>query len=679
MITVSSITPGKNSTNVSVNQDLELRIEADFKLDPRNISFKLNNVEVVPSVFSIYHGITDHELVVSLYTKRRIKFGDDYRYGQRDLKYGMRDLFPSVLEYNSRYICSFTVWGTNENGEEEKISDSFVFTTEEGIFENSNPTDYFYSSHTQSLANRLPDWSRARYDKYSNFQQLLNPLGEALEKSQALISNIFKNSTIQTADLNELSLLYKYDLDKNFEFKKFFNQDGSPFFVQPDISGVQGITRFDLFAPEENTLKSLYYKKLPTRINTEETRLSDNTLVYGTLASELEIPLNKTLEREGTCVIYCLGVNTSVYKDPDTKYSFLKCKIKGISIFDKEEEEEIVIYNERYLYTRKSWKKLVSIQFFNLKKQEITFKILHFPDPLRLITDSKRITNVDGTSDLAIWSLDNRNQISVLQRNRTIGESALDVLKFGGRTEVVSESGLYDIDNETPIELLDIASDPNSNFAYGVTNDFLYIFDKREAYPRTLKKIPGNNGSADFSLTLVSDASFLDENGLKEILIKCIQSIPGRKVVKYRIKVTKPDNSIIFILKDGTITSDPSTASIFLKVDSYIIDPIENSYNADMAGEYLFELETMYSGGDISRDFSFAHIVKNCALAKYKLQRILGDAVPVSIFIDTDQELKIYTDISSLHKIKFHKDGIVIDYINKVIYSSEEYTSIDVD
>jgi hypothetical protein len=636
-------------------------------------------VEVVPSVFSIYHGITDHELVVSLYTKRRIKFGDEYRYGQRDLKYGMRDLFPSVLEYNSRYICSFTAWGTNENGEEEKISDSFVFTTEEGIFENSNPTDYFYSSHTQSLANRLPDWSRARYDKYSNFQQLLNPLGEALEKSQALISNIFKNSTIQTADLNELSLLYKYDLDKNFEFKKFFNQDGSPFFVQPDISGVQGITRFDLFAPEENTLKSLYYKKLPTRINTEETRLSDNTLVYETLASELEIQLNKTLEREGTCVIYCLGVNTSVYKDPDTKYSFLKCKIKGISIFDKEEEEEIVIYNERYLYTRKSWKKLVSIQFFNLKKQEITFKILHFPDPLHLITDSKRITNVDGTSDLAIWSLDNRNQISVLQRNRTIGESALDVLKFGGRTEVVSESGLYDIDNETPLELIDIVSDSNSNFAYGVTNDFLYIFDKREAYPKTLKKIPGNNGSADFSLTLVSDASFLDENGLKEILIKCIQSIPGRKVIKYRIKVTKPDNSIIFILKDGTITSDPSIASIFLKVDSYIIDPIENSFNADMAGEYLFELETMYSGGDISRDFSFAHIVKNCALAKYKLKRILGDAVPVSIFIDTDQELKIYTDISSLHKIKFHKDGIVIDYINKVIYSSEEYTSIDVD
>ena len=130
MITITQITPSKNSTGVSINQDIEIRISADFKLDPRNVSFKLNEIDVVPNVFSIYNGNTDYELIITLYTRKRIKFGDEYRYGQANVRYGMKDIHPSILEYGSRYVCQFTVWGTNSNDLEEKLTDSFVFNTE---------------------------------------------------------------------------------------------------------------------------------------------------------------------------------------------------------------------------------------------------------------------------------------------------------------------------------------------------------------------------------------------------------------------------------------------------------------------------------------------------------------------------------------------------------------------
>lgn len=679
MITVTQITPAKNSVNVPVNQDLEIRVSADFKLDPRNISFRLNDVDIVPSVFSVYNGETDYELIVTLYTRKRIKFGDTYRYGQADVRYGMRDVHPSVLEYGSRYVCGFTVWGVNNLNQREELTDSFVFNTEDGIFYNQNPNNYFYSDHTQSMANKLPSWTRARYDKYSNFQQLLNPIGEVLEKTQSFIDKTYESNLIQTVDLKELPFLYKYELDKNTEFKTFFNQDGSNFFVQPDISGIQGITRFDLFASENNDIKSLYYTKIPTRINTDQIHVSENVIFPLTLAKDTKYEVNKELEREGSFVLYCDGVNTSIYKNFDNTYYFLKCHIKGISLFDKEQKEEIIIYNEKFLYSKKMWKKINSIEFFNVNNQFFTFEILHFPDYRKMSSDTKRIILPNKTQDLSIWSLVKKDFKSILQKRKTIGDTALDSLRFAGTTEVISEFGLLDIDNQTPLELTDITVDYNSNYIYGIDENYLYLFDKREPYPKSLKKIPGNSGSADFVLSLDSDETYLDENNEKQISVNCIHSIPGKKIIKYRIKITKPNGEIEYLLKNGQVTTNVNNSAIFVKQTEFMLENISNYYTAKMPGEYLFELETVYQGGGISKDYGFIYIKNISAIVKYKLERILGDAYPTFIFIDYDQQIKIYTNKSVLHTLIFHKDGVVIDYVNKVLYSCEEYTSLDVE
>jgi hypothetical protein len=679
MITVTQILPAKNSVDVSVNQDIEIMLTADFKLDPRNISFKLNEVDIVPNVFSVYNGVTDYSLVVTLYTRKRIKYGDEYRYGQLNTRYGMRDNFPSMLEYGCRYVCSFTVWGTNDSNEREEITDSFVFNTEEGVFYNSNPADYFYSDFSQSIANKMPEWSKARFDKYSNFQQLVNPLAEILEKKQDHIDKVYRGNLIQTLDLNQLPYLFKYELDKNYEFKTFLNQDGSSLFVQPDISGIQGITRFDLFAPENNDLKTLYYLKTPTRINTKQDFVNNNVIFEIELISNLKIDIDRKLEREGGFVLYCENLKSSIKKVNSTSFVLAKCQVKGISIFDKEQQEEIILYNEKFLFSKKMWKKIDSIQFFNVDQKNVTFTIMHFPDERKTSPDTKKIILPDGSSNSILWSFENRNDLTVLQKRRTIGRSGLDVLKFAGATEIVSELGLFDTNNTTPLELIDLTVDYNSNFIYGVTSQYLYIFDKREPYPKKLKNIPGDSGSSDFVLKIESDGTYLDEAGEKEILIKYSHVTPGRKIIKYRTKITKPDNSVVYLLKDGATTSDPNQSSIFVKQDLYTLDDVSNRFYATEAGEYIFELETMYQGGVSSKDYGFVYIPKICAIAKYKLERILDTGVPVSIFKDFDQNIKIYTNEGILHSIIFHKDGILIDYVNKVLYSSEEYTSLDVE
>lgn len=679
MITVTQITPAKNSVDVSVNQDIEIMLTADFKLDPRNISFRLNEVDIIPNVFSVYNGPTDYSLVVTLYTRKRIKYGDEYRYGQPNIRYGMRDTFPSMLEYGARYVCGFTVWGTNNSNEREELTDSFVFTTEDGIFYNNSPADYFYSDITQSMANKLPEWSKARYDKYSNLQQLLNPLGEILEKKQDHIDKVYRSNLIQTVDLKQLPYLFKYELDKNYEFKTFLNQDGSTLFVQPNISGIQGITRFDLFAPENNDLKTLYYSKIPTRINTKQEFVNNNTIFETELISNLKIDINKNLEREGSFVLYCENLKSSIKKTDSTSFVLAKCQIKGISIFDKEQQEEIILYNEKFLFTKKMWRRIDSIQFFNVDQSNVTFTIMHFPDQRKISPDTKKMILPDGSSDLVLWSFENRNNSTVLQKRKTIGKNGFDVLKFAGVTEIISEMGIFDINNTTPLELTDLVVDYNSNFIYGVTDNYLYVFDKREPYPKKLKSIPGDSGFSDFVLKIESDGTYLDEDGEKEILIKYSHVNPGKKIIKYRTKITKPNNSIVYLLKDGSTTANPNEASIFVNQGTFTLEDVANRFYVTEPGEYIFELETMYQGGLSSKDYAFLYIPKICAIAKYKLERILNTGIPVSIFKDFDQEIKIYTNEGVLHSIEFHKDGVLIDYINKVLYSSEEYTSLDVE
>jgi hypothetical protein len=135
----------------------------------------------------------------------------------------------------------------------------------------------------------------------------------------------------------------------------------------------------------------------------------------------------------------------------------------------------------------------------------------------------------------------------------------------------------------------------------------------------------------------------------------------------------------VYLLKDGTIETNPNNASIFVNQTGFTLEDIVNRYTMTMPGEYIFELETMYKGGSVSTSYGFFFLKRNYALAKYKLDRVLNNSQPVSLFIDTDQKLKMYTNVSVFHTFTFHKDGIIIDYLNKVIYSYENYSSIDVD
>ena len=195
-IIISSLSPAKNETDVSVTSDILLTLQSDDNpLDVYSVKFYINDIQVQ---VSSYYGVDENEVNIGFYSKRRIKY-NTRRYGQEGVRYGQKDIYPSVFQYGYGYVCRAEIEDTEGN----IFSENFSFTIEEGIFYNNNASSFFYFPQTQALANYTPEWARSRFDKYSNFQQFANAPAKFLQQIEDSLFNQSSSYYVQTSNLNE--------------------------------------------------------------------------------------------------------------------------------------------------------------------------------------------------------------------------------------------------------------------------------------------------------------------------------------------------------------------------------------------------------------------------------------------------------------------------------------------
>ena len=140
-----------------------------------------------------------------------------------------------------------------------------------------------WNAETQEVANYLPEWSRARYDKFSNFQQIVNGFGKYLHKLEKTIDLQTSNYFVQTSNMNELANVYKVQLDGSFEFKSNVKGDGEEYIVPPEVIARDNITIFSPEPSSSNSIDDFYYDTLPTRVESSKIKLDSLTLLDNTL------------------------------------------------------------------------------------------------------------------------------------------------------------------------------------------------------------------------------------------------------------------------------------------------------------------------------------------------------------------------------------------------------------
>jgi len=668
-ISITNLAPVKNEENISVNSNIEIEITStDLDLQVTSVELLINEVPVQPSA---YYGSTEKIIDITFYSRRRIKYKTK-KYGQEDFRYGQEDIFPSVFQYDSRYVCTIIVFDVEGN----KFEENFSFNTEEGIYYNVKPKHYYYSQETQALANYLPLESRARYDNYSIFQQLINPSSIFLEEINSLLYKQISNYFVQTSDLNEMATVNTVKLGGDYKFSTTVLDDGTRLQIPPEVIATKDITRYYPTTEFSNNIKDFYYNKLPTRLDEVKCFLSSFVFLSKRKIDVNKIQVNRELERTG---YICLAIEDGIRftQTRNNSFDILTCRIIGVSREGKKQTEDIVIIDNDNYITFKLWSQINTIQFINIPTgTDISFTITYGRPNGSYVLDSFKAITLNNQERPVFWRKAENSNGSVLQQYGLLKTEIEDIISSLAEKDLLAEYELVDVDNETAIRIIDIEVNTFSNFIYGISNDFLYIFHKREPYPKIIKELPKNNGSADFIIDLVSD-NLVRNAGSKLIEFTGIQKTMGKEIAQFRFKIRKPDGTYEYINEESqlvtkekaTLLGNPIISQIKTKnIKYYLTEP----------GDYIIYLETIYRDGSTDIDAKVARVMTKAALAKYKLGRLFKGVTIQNMFMDFDQRLKIYDSNKELHTIHFSKDNMLIDYSNAILFFNEGYDKVEV-
>lgn len=643
-ISISDLVPAKEATGVLLSSSISFTITSDdADLVASSIVFTINGIEANISITQ--NSATDFDFSRSI----------------------------ADLHYGQEYVCTITI----EDADGTIFFDSFPFIAEEGIFVNNNFRKYNYFQTTQELANFLPESTKARYDRFSNFQQLYNKFGATIEELDRALIKQLSSYYVQTADLNDLSILYKVELPGNFKFPESLLDDGTLLFKSPDIYGYQGFTKFNIDPDFNNDLFSFYFGKIPDRIDLgNSVSFTANPILSTTSVTAQPILVEEELAIPGGFVLTLSGVSKFVRARSDGSVLGLTAIIKGESIFGKSTVETITFISNGEVFSKKQWNRIDSIEFFDFPDIDNitgTVKIDYHPAAKSFVKDIFKYSNIDRT-DFIKWNIADGPEGSLLQtyipRGRDVFSQVIDPLD-----DLVREYELFDTDNSTPVSLIDFTADLFAEKIYGVDSDYLYLFNKLEEYPSGLNIL--TKITPDLSTIIELQASELartDEG--KEISFKAIQTTFGKKVVSYRFRLLKPDGNYVSIGPDGSVSSDTNFIPVFNSKTNFN-SPVIN-YSLTAAGDYYLFLETRYVDGTYDRDIKIIRNLKKSAIAKYKLDKYLSGATPVKLFVDFDQKVKLLDSSDFLHEIEFHRDNVLINFEDKILFFNENYDSVEV-
>lgn len=669
-ISINFLSPVKNQDAVPISSNIHIELVSDdAALDVYSTVLLINGEEVVPS---FYYGIDQNHVTVNFYSRRKIKY-KTRKYGQANFRYGQEDIFPSIFQYGSRYVCTIKIKDISGNLFEEH----FAFNTETGVFYNPTVYSYYYSD-TQALADYLPEWARGRYDKFSNFQQLINPSSKYLNEINRALSVQPLNYFVQSSNLNELATLYKVELSSGYKFQEIVLDDGTRLQVPPDITALKDITKFYPLPGFNNDIKEFFYKKLPDRLDEEKINISSLTIHPRTLIQGLPLALDKTLVIPGFFYITIDG-GTKFVELKNKDFSILTCRIKGYSSEGKEQIEDLTIFDNDNYPTIKSWSFISEISFVNLpSNEEIYFTLSYFREKNSFIADSLfKFTDLEGNTKSTFWKMGENSIGSTLQLYNILKNTVAEIISTLAKKDLLMEYQLLDVDNVTPLNLIDVEVNPFLNYVFGIDNNYLYLFDKQEEYPSVLKLLPAKNGSANLVIDLTTD-NFALEDGEKVIEFSGIQKYIDTEIIEYRFKITRPDGITEYILPDGTLTLDKNAAIVKADRSNIQLRTKIIQYTLNQLGDYILFLESNLKNGQSHVDAKIIRVLKKSALVKYKIDRLFSGSTIQGIYLDSDQQLRIYDSNQELHTIYLVKDNVLIDYGSGILYFNEAYDKIEV-
>jgi len=223
------------------------------------------------------------------------------------------------------------------------------------------PQDIYYLSWmTQRLANRAPEWTKARMWSWSTLQQMLNPIGADLERVHKQLVEERNNIFLSSTDINLIDRLYSVELGVGMEFTNNGEHDGIPVFEQPTVYADISDVEYQLTIAANNDIESLSYTTIPSRLTDGSESYEYVEVIPRTDIQDLSSTTPNDIVINGHLYITIRDNSTWELRARNNIY-YSKVYIRGITRKGTEVEEAVPIRFNGTFKTINQWQSVTQV------------------------------------------------------------------------------------------------------------------------------------------------------------------------------------------------------------------------------------------------------------------------------------------------------------------------------
>ncbi len=522
-----------------------------------------------------------------------------------------------------------------------------------------------YSWATQRLANYLPPWSRARTDLFSNFQQMMNPVGNIFEDIFTQLTHGARNSFVQTADIESMYIGDYFVLPRGFQFTQIGSHTQAdyklPIVTATYTNYLGGTTISNLVGLSDNTFEGLV-KAAPTSLV-----LVDDSAVRAAVLSTTPLSSLTVATFNAIAVPTYLWITVAGALDFRTIIGDTivpgYLRIKGTTSKGIEEEEYIQVRWNGVIKSRNRYSELLEVEAVSIEAD--TFFIENILDESNLYID-------DVAERQVYFGLESASSKTYLQHKYY---SALNIEDLQDGYTTFDIAANYELQDTAGNSLIidNIAYDPFREEVYGTDGDWLYIWDQRPSYPdisSDLFKTPG------LSHYIISEESRFPQIGeVMEVASRRLRYTKEIIAVRWLVFLPGGTKQYIDVENNSFSWTDPKQGWIYLGDYNNPLWTLKRQFTCSSLGTYFVSLETLYRDGSYERDIY--PVIVQALQAKKQLRLPGGVEGSTRVSIDAEGTLW-FLKSGTMYPTRLRYDVFLTDFTRKVLYFRETYSEVTV-
>jgi len=537
--------------------------------------------------------------------------------------------------------------------------------------------DYVYSPYLEILAAYFPEYTKAASDKTSIFQQMMNPIALELDYIKQGAYELNKSLLINASNISDADWLSEYELSSNEQLSLYVDSAGEIRISPPTVYGIKGVNKIPL--TYKSSFREFWTEALPTRWHAQHHADLTGALTPSTaIKSVAEI---EPFRVPNTRLHINVHSATNLVRMVNEELTNTTILISGISDKGIKQTESVLLAENGVVATLSRWSLVEAIRL-NEDAETTEGEIIVFaipprlsikPDPLnrRIVSREQETIKYQVGDDIVSSYLD----VMISGQGHLLDiAKGMDTFNVEERTRLANTLGEY-------VHLSDFTIDPFSNLIYGIDEENLYIWDRRNNVPSNLQRLTGATEDPEVGFSAAIAEPQTEDGGDVYCQVSIQVERPrATKLVKcWSWAVMKDwDDKVYLDVNNGLVGDIPFLKYNKFPITTYGISDEQFEVVLDNTGDYIFELEITFTDGTTEIVRRIVQVRKKAALAEYPVLHLIGDAFTANRVHISESGEVLASNGEVMYKLIPSYDLFIADPTGRRLLFREDYDAIEV-